>query len=443
MWYQGAAVCIAVFIGLVAVLGPAPASRAERTVAVAVVPAVAKAAVPETKVALAKPAAAVVIPADPATPPAEFERKVRVKRGDTFMKVLRTAGASRTDAAGAIAAMRKVYDPRGLRVGQKLTITLRRDPVGKSKPQLMGYAFDAGLERAVHVERGANDVFSASEIKKNLARRDRRAASVITSSLYNAGRKAGLPASVLVDLIHLFSWDVDFQRDIQPKDRFDVLFEQFHLPDGSVVRSGNILFAELRLSGVRHRLYRFKVKNRRAEYFDGKGRSARKALMKTPIDGARLSSGYGRRRHPILGYTRMHRGLDFAAPRGTPVYAAGNGTIVRAGRNGAYGKYIRIRHNGRYSTAYAHLNGIRRGLRKGGRVRQGQIIGYVGSTGRSTGPHLHYEILIGNRQVNPFRIKLPSGRKLDVRELKQFKTVRDGIENRLAGLPLATKVTSR
>jgi murein DD-endopeptidase MepM/ murein hydrolase activator NlpD len=210
-----------------------------------------------------------------------------------------------------------------------------------------------------------------------------------------------------------------------------------------VARSGEILFAELRLSGVRHRLYRFKAEDRRAEYFDYKGRSAQKALMKTPIDGARLSSGYGRRRHPILGYTRMHRGIDFAAPRGTPVYSAGNGTVVRAGRNGSYGKYIRIRHNGRYSTAYAHLNGYARGLRKGRRVRQGQIVGYVGSTGRSTGPHLHYEILVGNRQVNPFRIKLPSGRRLGGRELKEFKAARDDIEQRLAGLPSTIKVTGR
>lgn len=446
MWFQGAVVCAAVAVGLAMALGPAPASQAERGAVASTAPAAAEPAAPTApaaSVARAMPAVPDAKSGDRGTPPADVERVVRVKRGDTFMKVLRSAGASRIDAASAIAAMRKVYDPRGLRPGQKLTVTLRRDAAGKSAPQLMGYAFDAGLERAVRVERGANDAFAASEIKKNLARRNRRAAGVIKSSLYSAGVKAGLPVTVLVDLIHLYSWDVDFQRDIQPQDGFDVMFETFHLPDGSVARSGEILFAELRLSGVRHRLYRFKAENRRAEYFDYKGRSAQKALMKTPIDGARLSSGYGRRRHPILGYTRMHRGIDFAAPRGTPVYAAGDGTIVRAGRNGAYGNYIRIRHNGRYSTAYAHLKGYARGLRKGRRVRQGQIIGYVGSTGRSTGAHLHYEILVGNRQVNPFRIKLPSGRHLSGGELKEFKAARDDIEQRLAGLPSTIKVTGR
>ncbi len=443
MWYQGAVVCAAAAVGLAMALGPAPASHAERGAVASAAPAVAEPTAPATSIARATLAVPDAKNRDRDTPPAEVERVIRVKRGDTFMKVLRSAGASRIDAASAIAAMRKVYDPRGLRPGQKLTVTLRRDAVGKSGPQLMGYAFDAGLEIAVRVERGASDAFTASEIKKNLARRHRRAAGVIKSSLYKAGVKAGLPVTVLVDLIRLYSWDVDFQRDIQPRDRFDMMFETFHRADGSVARSGAILFAELRLSGVRHRLYRFKAENRRAEYFDHKGRSAQKALMKTPIDGARLSSGYGRRRHPILGYTRMHRGIDFAAPRGTPVYSAGNGTIVRAGRNGAYGKYIRIRHNGRYSTAYAHLKGYARGMRRGRRVRQGQIIGYVGSTGRSTGPHLHYEILVGNRQVNPFRITLPSGRHLSGRELKEFKTARDAIEQRLAGLPPTIKVTGR
>lgn len=443
MWYQGVAVCIAVAIGVAATLSPAPESRAERTSPrQAAPPPVVQAVEKTAAVAAVVPAPSIKTP-EPAAPATEVERVVTVKRGDTFMKVLRSAGAGRTDSAGAIAVMRKVFDPRGLRPGQTITVALRRDAGGKIPPQLMGYSFDAGLESAVKVERDASNAFTAKEIKKNLALRHRRSAGVIKSSLYKAGVRAGLPVSVLVELIHLFSWDVDFQRDIQPDDRFDIMFEQFQQADGSVARHGGVLFAELQLSGVRHRLYRYKVPNQIVEYFDEKGRSARKALMKTPIDGARLSSGYGRRRHPILGYNRMHRGIDFAAPRGTPIYAAGNGTVNYAGRNGAYGKYIRIRHNGKYSTAYAHLNGYARGLRKGKRVRQGQIIGYLGSTGRSTGPHLHYEILVGSRQVNPFRIRLPSGRNLDGPALKSFEKVRDGIDQRLAGLPPTTTVTSR
>lgn len=446
MWYQGTAVCAVVVIGLATTLSPAPESRAERKSSAGALPhATAVKTAPKTAPQIARTGApgALIGSSAPGAPQVESERVVTVRRGDTFMKILRSVGAGRTDAAAAIAVMRKVYDPRGLMPGQSVTITVRRDSDGKSAPLLMGFAFDAGLERAIRVERGANDVFKALVIKKDLALRHMRAKGVIKSSLYKAGTDAGLPAAVLVDLIRLFSWDVDFQRDIQPLDRFDILFERYHQADGSVARSGNILYAELQLSGVRHKLYRYKIANQRAEYFDEKGRSARKALMKTPIDGARLSSGYGRRRHPILGYTRMHRGIDFSAPRGTPIYAAGNGTVAAAGRNGAYGKYVRIRHNGRYSTAYGHLKAYARGLRRGRRVRQGQIIGYVGSTGRSTGPHLHYEIIVGNRQVNPFRIRMPSGRNLGGRALGTFTKVMAGIEERLAGLTPGTKVTSR
>ena len=479
MWYEGGAVCATAAIGIAMMLGSAPPSHAERgttapaiakasapTAAIApagkappAVEPISRTAAPEAPPAVAKappavaklppadveaqPAAPEAQPAAPEPPPADIERMVRIKRGDTFMQVLRSAGANRPDAAKAIAAMRKVYDPRGLMPGQNVTVILRREAATKKAAQLMGFVFDSGLERTVRVARSADDAFTVSVIKKNLARRHKRTGGTIKSSLYRAGTAAGLPLPVLIDLIRLFSWDVDFQRDIQPGDGFDVLFERFHLADGAVAREGDILFAELRLSGVPHRLYRFKVAKRRAEYFDRNGRSARRALMKTPIDGARLSSGYGRRRHPILGYTRMHRGIDFAASRGTPIYAAGDGVIVRAGRNGAYGKYVRIRHNGRYSTAYAHMRGYARGLRRGRRVRQGQIIGYVGSTGRSTGPHLHYEVLVQNRRVNPFRIRMPSGRRLSGREMKAFRTVRSGIDNRLAGMPPKTKVTRK
>jgi murein DD-endopeptidase MepM/ murein hydrolase activator NlpD len=181
-------------------------------------------------------------------------------------------------------------------------------------------------------------------------------------------------------------------------------------------------------------VYRHATGDGLTDYFDAQGRSARKALMRTPIDGARLSSRYGKRRHPVLGYTRMHRGVDFAASRGTPIYAAGNGSITHAGRNGGYGKYVRIRHNGRYSTAYAHMSRYGRGIRRGRRVSQGRIIGYVGSTGRSTGPHLHYEILSEGRQVNPLTLKMPSGRKLAGAELDRYHNARARLEGLAAAL---------
>jgi murein DD-endopeptidase MepM/ murein hydrolase activator NlpD len=196
------------------------------------------------------------------------------------------------------------------------------------------------------------------------------------------------------------------------------------------------------LSGKRMRLYRHRSTDGETDYFDAKGHSVRKALVVSPVDGARISSGFGRRRHPILGYTKMHRGTDFAAARGTPVYAAGRGVIETAGRNGAYGRYIRIRHNGTYKTAYAHLQGYVRGIKRGKRVRQGQVIGYVGSSGRSTGPHLHYEILRNGKQINPKRLNLPSGRILKGAELARFQTARAALETRLAALPSGARLVT-
>ena len=234
----------------------------------------------------------------------------------------------------------------------------------------------------------------------------------IDNNLSTAARDAGLPMSVLVEMIRIFSFDVDFQRELQSGDSFEVLYEALFEDDGSLAKTDGVLYASLTLSGERLDMYNFTPQSGHDDFFDRKGQSVRKTLMRTPIDGARLSSRFGMRKHPVLGYSRQHKGVDFAAPRGTPIYAAGDGVIESAGRNGGYGKYLRIRHNSTYKTAYGHMTRIAKGMRRGKRVRQGQIIGYVGSTGRSTGPHLHYEVLRSGRQVNPLKIKLPSGEKL-------------------------------
>ncbi len=265
----------------------------------------------------------------------------------------------------------------------------------------------------------------------------------IDSSLYVDGRKADIPPSVLVDLFRLYSWDVDFQRDIRGGDGFRVLYERITNDQGESVDNGDVLHASLTLSGKALQVYRYIGATGHVEYFNEKGESAQKALMRTPIDGARLSSRYGKRRHPVLGYTKMHKGVDFAAASGTPIYAAGNGTVAFAGRKGGYGKYVKIRHNDTYSTAYAHMKGYGRGIRTGTRVRQGQIIGYVGTTGRSTGPHLHYEIMMSGRQVNPLRVRMPSGRKLKGDELRRFMVEKAridklGLRQALAALSTST-----
>jgi len=378
-------------------------------------------------------------------PPSERRRTVTAKRGDTFMKLMLSAGAQRTEAHRAITAMRGVFDPRNLDIGQALTATFHVDEIENPedrKGTLAGFSFRPAVDYTIRVTRDG-DEFRAEKITHPLTRRDIRVAGTIRSNLYVAATEAGMPAGTLSELIRLLSWDVDFQRDVQTGDSFDALVERFDREDGSPARWGDILYAELVLSGTKIRLYRHETKHHGVEYFDEQGRSAQKALMKTPINGARLSSGYGRRRHPILGYNKMHRGVDFAAPHGTPVYAAGSGTVRYAGRKGGYGRYVQIRHNGRYFTAYAHLKGFARGIRSGTRVRQGQVIGYVGSSGRSTGPHLHYEILVNGKQVNPMRLRLPSGRRLTGKELAAFQSEKTKLVERLAALPRDITVTSR
>jgi murein DD-endopeptidase MepM/ murein hydrolase activator NlpD len=246
----------------------------------------------------------------------------------------------------------------------------------------------------------------------------------IENSLFVDAQAQGLPDSVILELIKLYSFGVDFQRELQPGNTFEVLYEQYITDDGSVVPGkGNIVYARLGLDGRVMPLYRYEDKAGEVEYFDTTGASAKKPLMKTPIDGARISSGFGMRFHPILGYTKMHKGIDFAAPRGTPIYAAGDGVIEKAGKFSSYGNYCRIRHRAGLETAYAHMQGFHAGIRPGSRVKQGQVIGYVGTTGRSTGPHLHYEILIGGKQVNPAGVKLAGGRALGGKDLKAFRQI--------------------
>ncbi len=239
----------------------------------------------------------------------------------------------------------------------------------------------------------------------------------------------------MMELIRAFSFDVDFQREIQRGDGFDVLFERYLGETGEVVREGNVVYAVLTLSGQPLKVYRHTNGRGFTDYYDEKGQSVRKALLRTPVDGARLTSGYGKRKHPILGYTMMHRGVDFAARKGTTVHAAGNGVIDRMRRNGDYGRYIRVRHKRQYSTAYAHLGRYAKGLRRGRRVKQGQVIGYVGSTGRSTGPHLHYEVLRNGRRINPLKVKLPAGPRLKGADLAAFQAARAATESLFALLP--------
>ena len=373
--------------------------------------------------------------------PNTFHTTETIGRGETLAGVLARAGVRGAEADAAIRAFASAYDPRRLLPGQKIEIRFRpprkKDKATRKGAQpgfFLGLAFSPDFRHEISVIRHADGRFTAVKEAKKITRSLARVAARIKSSLYLAGQAEKLPANVLAELIRIYSWDVDFQRDIRKGDSFEVTYEELRDEDGRVVHTGTVHFAALTLSGDRRPLYRFVTGEGNVDYFDDRGRGARKALMRTPIDGARLSSGFGKRRHPVLGYTKMHRGVDFAAPSGTPIYAAGDGVVTFAGRKGGYGNYINIRHNGRYHTAYAHMKGFARGVGRGKRVRQGQVIGYVGSTGRSTGPHLHYEILVDGGQVNPLSLRMPSGRKLKGEELERFLAAKSQMDLQFARL---------
>ena len=365
--------------------------------------------------------------------PTLVRRSVTVKKGGTLMKTLIDAGTDRRQADQAIAALQKVFDPRRLQVGQEILITLQRTESGEER--LLSVTLPLSAEREVAAVRTEDGTFVSDEISRPLRRELVRVEGEINDTLFLATGRASVPLQIAMEAIRIFSWEIDFQRDIQKGDRFEFLFERFFSESGEAVKEGNVVFASLLLSGKDLRLYRHTLDDGSTEYFDPSGQSARRALLKTPVDGARLSSGFGRRKHPILGYTKMHRGVDFAAPRGTPIMAAGDGVIEYAGRNGAYGIYIRVRHNGTYKTAYAHMQRLAKGVRPGVRVKQGQVIGYVGSTGRSTGPHAHYEVIKGGKQINPMKMRLPTGEVLASGALDQFMERRGEIDSLLADTP--------
>ncbi len=374
-----------------------------------------------------------------------FRKAVMIGKGDTLFVALTKAGSAAGDAEAAIAAFRKVHNPRSLQIGQTLTLAFEPlvDDDKANAFRLAEIALDVAPDRDILVARQSDDSFHASEVARDLVRRLEKAEGQIQTNLYDAATEAGLPINILMEMVQIFSFDVDFQREIQKNDHFEVLYENLMNDKGETVALGPVLFTSLTLSGKKIGLYRHEPGNGPVDYFNVKGQGARKALMRTPINGARLSSGYGMRHHPVLGYNKMHRGLDFSAPRGTPIVAAGDGVIEVAGRNGSYGKYIRIRHNGTYKTAYAHMKGFARGMRAGKRVRQGQTIGYVGTTGRSTGPHLHYEVMRSGKRMNPRKLKLPTGQKLKGAELALFEGQVRKVRVLIAEVPSVQKVASR
>ena len=354
---------------------------------------------------------------------------IKVKSGDTLEKILKKSGFQNKEITEVIKETKKIFNPKNLIIGKEITIKYE----DKDKKYINSIFIPLEFNKNFYLEK-IDEKFIAEITSKKTQKRLVKKNGVITDSLYLSGLRAGIDKKAINEMIAIFSFSVDFQRDIWRNDNFEIFYEEeFIKYDKSNKNLGKILYASLELQSLGSlKLFRFDSDNGKIEYFDENGKSAKKLLMKTPVDGARLSSGFGMRKHPILGYNVKHRGVDFAAPKGTPIYAAGDGIIEKKGWNGAYGKYIRIRHANNFKTAYAHLSKFNK--TPGGRVKQRQIIGYVGSTGRSTGPHLHFEILKNNIRINPQKLKLPSGRKLKGEELQRFIETKDTIYRKIDNL---------
>jgi murein DD-endopeptidase MepM/ murein hydrolase activator NlpD len=360
---------------------------------------------------------------------------LEVKEGDTLLGILQSeAKVSKDDAFLALKALRKMYDPSWIKVGQKIKVKYTKTGKKDGDVRLMKLQVPMPQYSRIEVVRDDYDDFKAGRVIPPVTKKLAYAEGSVDISLYSAIKVAKIPDSIRAGFIKNYSYDVDFQRDIWKGNRFGVLYEEIRNDEDDVVGSGNIIYSELRLNGRVLDNYYYTNSDGFAEYYDKNGNSIQKSFLRTPIDGARITSGFGMRKHPILGYSKGHKGLDFGAPEGTPIYAAGNGLVLEMERKGSYGKYIKIRHSDGYSTAYAHLDGYARGLRRGSKVKQGEVIAYVGTTGRSTGPHLHYELIEDGRQINPLSITTVSGNKLKGTELAAFNGFKETTSSTVASL---------
>ena len=354
------------------------------------------------------------------------KKVIKVSSGDSLQKILLKEKIPQKEINKIYQSIKNKIDLKKIKQGQTITIVFR---IKENKPLISRITFqiDELTTAYIYYNKKKNN-YETSLNQKNLEKINFLAKGVIKNSLYNSAQKIDVDPEIIVEFARIFGFEIDFQRDIRKNDEFKIFYERFEDDEGENFKNGNILFAYLKNSGREIKLYRYKDNKNNIGYFTPDGKSIEKALMKTPINGARLSSGYGYRKHPILGYNKLHQGTDFAARRGTPIMASGSGTVERASWFGAYGKYVRIRHNSTYKTAYAHLSKFGRNIKAGKKVKQGQIIGYVGSTGRSTGPHLHYEVLVNNKRINSQRLKLPSGRSLAKNDMINFELEKQRID---------------
>ena len=356
-----------------------------------------------------------------------FLEYYELEEGDTFISALKKTNLNDREIDQLIIAAEDSMETNKLRIGTRIEIISELIKEKRIVKEVLIYPDNEEKISVLKID----DKFIVRKDVKTLYSELVFHEVEIDKSIYSSLKNINVPDNIIMSFVQLFSFDIDFQRDIRSKNIIRILFEQFKDKDDELIKTGSIFFAEIVLTKDAYELYKFEDNND-IEYFNSDGKSATKALMKTPINGARLSSAYGMRKHPILGYNKKHMGVDFAAPTGTPIMAAGTGHIEYVGTNGGAGKYIRIKHLNGYKTSYSHLSSYASGMQKNVRVKQGQTIGYVGSTGLSTGPHLHYEVIFNGEKINPMKMKLPSGKKLKGTSLNNFLAEKDRINNEIS-----------
>ena len=352
-----------------------------------------------------------------------------IKNNDTVEKILKKFKIRQKDIKN-ISIRLKEKKLANIYSGRKLSLIIKKLDDGSKT--IVNFVYPINNTTSVEI-RKSKDNFLVKENILKLNRTEVVVKNIIKSNLYSSAIEASVEPNIIIEFARIFGFEVDFQRDIRKGDWFEILYEKFKDDNDKVRDTGKIIYASMYVNGEEINLYNFKYNNEE-DYYDIKGKSITKSLMKTPINGARLSSSFGMRKHPILGYNKMHRGTDFAAPSGTPIMASGSGTVTRARWCGGGGNCVKIKHNSTYETIYGHMKAFAKGIKEGRKVKQGQIIGYVGSTGLSTGPHLHYEVLVNGKKVNSQKLKLPSGKILKGEERKQFELDRIKIDLQLASL---------
>ncbi len=343
----------------------------------------------------------------------------KIKSGETFDKILNNYSIDKEEIKAIKENLTKKININKLKTNQKIQIT-----IDQTNNKIKEFIFQISNTEKIYLSKNSEDAkFNKKILTIKLNKKIIYKENIILQSLYKAATDQNIPPNTIIEFARIYGFQVDFQRDIQKEDKFQIMYEVFIDKNKKVIETGEILFANLKLSGQNNSLYYFDKENLEGHY-DKNGKSVQKALMKTPINGARLSSSFGMRKHPIDGFNKMHRGTDFAAPMGTPIMASGNGIVKKAGWCGGGGNCVKIRHNSTYQTVYAHMTKFARGIKNGVRVKQGQTIGYVGSTGKSTGPHLHYEVIVNGKKINSQTLKLPSGKVLKGKNRELFETVK-------------------